>query len=82
MIAAGPIAVTTRISSDAQAQESVKWSAGIERPRTKVPTNAVDCHHHIYDSRFQSIRTRYCVRAMQLLPIIENCRKGSARLAI
>ena len=52
MIAAGPIAVTTRISSDAQAQESVKWSAGTERPRTKVPTNAVDCHHHIYDSRF------------------------------
>src|SRR5262245_45235677 len=29
-------------------------STGTERPRTKAPTNATDCHAHIYDSRFQS----------------------------
>ena len=26
----------------------VKWSIGTERPSTKVPSNAADCHHHIY----------------------------------
>src|SRR5262249_47888322 len=26
----------------------VKWSVGTERPSTKVPANATDCHHHIY----------------------------------
>jgi len=30
----------------------VKWSAGTERPQTKLPANATDCHHHIYDSKF------------------------------
>ena len=30
----------------------VKWSSGTELPRLKVPPNATDCHHHIYDSRF------------------------------
>jgi D-galactarolactone isomerase len=32
--------------------QAVPWSAGTELPRLKVPQNAVDCHHHIYDSRF------------------------------
>lgn len=31
---------------------AVKWSAGTELPRLKVPANATDCHHHIYDTRF------------------------------
>ena len=30
----------------------VKWSVGTERPRTRVPANATDCHHHIYDSQY------------------------------
>jgi predicted TIM-barrel fold metal-dependent hydrolase len=32
--------------------QAVKWSAGTERSKTKVPFNATDCHHHIYDSRY------------------------------
>jgi len=32
--------------------QSVKWSSGDERPKTKVPANATDCHYHIYDSRY------------------------------
>ena len=32
----------------------VPYSSGTELPRTKVPYNACDCHHHIYDSRFPS----------------------------
>jgi len=28
---------------------AVKWSAGTELPHLKVPMNATDCHHHIYD---------------------------------
>jgi predicted TIM-barrel fold metal-dependent hydrolase len=38
-------------SQSANAQ-SVPWSAGTELPRLKLPPNATDCHHHIYDSRF------------------------------
>jgi predicted TIM-barrel fold metal-dependent hydrolase len=30
----------------------VKWSTGVDSPRTKAPANACDCHHHIYDARF------------------------------
>jgi predicted TIM-barrel fold metal-dependent hydrolase len=30
----------------------VKWSTGTDRPKTKAPANAADCHHHIYDRRF------------------------------
>jgi predicted TIM-barrel fold metal-dependent hydrolase len=39
---------------DARAPASVRvpWSSGTEKPRTKAPANAADCHHHIYDSRF------------------------------
>ena len=36
-------------SAEAQA---VKWSSGTERPKTKAPRLATDCHHHIYDARF------------------------------
>jgi len=31
---------------------AVKWSSGTDLPRLKVPPNATDCHHHIYDARF------------------------------
>ena len=36
-------------SADAQA---VKWSSGTEAPKLKAPTNATDCHHHIYDAKY------------------------------
>ncbi len=32
--------------------ESVKWSAGSEKPKLKAPANACDCHHHVYNARF------------------------------
>jgi predicted TIM-barrel fold metal-dependent hydrolase len=32
--------------------QQVKWSSGAEKPKLKAPTNAADCHHHIYDSRY------------------------------
>jgi D-galactarolactone isomerase len=38
--------------SPGHAQQGVKWSAGTETPRLKLPPNATDCHHHIYDTRF------------------------------
>ena len=34
--------------------QQVPNSAGRERPRTKAPANAADCHAHIYDARFPS----------------------------
>lgn len=32
--------------------QPVRWSAGLEMPRTRVPADATDCHHHIYDARY------------------------------
>jgi D-galactarolactone isomerase len=32
--------------------QSAKWSSGTNAPSIKLPPNATDCHHHIYDSRF------------------------------
>jgi D-galactarolactone isomerase len=40
--------ISVRIS---QAQQ-VPYSSGTEAPRLKAPTNACDCHMHIYDARF------------------------------
>lgn len=41
----------------AQQAVRVPWSSGIEPPHTKVPSNAADCHHHIYDARFPIAQT-------------------------
>jgi predicted TIM-barrel fold metal-dependent hydrolase len=30
---------------------AVRWSAGTRPPVTRVPADACDCHHHIYDAR-------------------------------
>jgi predicted TIM-barrel fold metal-dependent hydrolase len=30
----------------------VPWSSGTNLPKLKVPADACDCHHHIYDSKF------------------------------
>jgi D-galactarolactone isomerase len=32
--------------------ETVPWSAGTERPRLKMPADATDSHHHIYDPAY------------------------------
>ena len=32
--------------------QQVPWSSGTEGPKLKAPTNACDCHMHIYDARF------------------------------
>src|SRR3954454_6870049 len=37
---------------DAAAQQ-VKWSSGTEPPKLKAPSNACDCHHHIYGSQYK-----------------------------
>jgi len=31
---------------------AVKWSVGTEAPHMKMPANATDCHHHIYDAHY------------------------------
>jgi len=36
---------------DAHAQQ-VAWSSGTEPAKIKMPADACDCHHHIYDGRF------------------------------
>ena len=36
---------------DANAQQ-VPWSSGTNLPKLKVPADACDCHHHIYDGKF------------------------------
>jgi predicted TIM-barrel fold metal-dependent hydrolase len=36
----------------ADAQEAVKWSRGTELPKTTIPPDSIDCHHHIYDSKY------------------------------
>src|SRR5690242_21811788 len=47
-LAASVIAIVPGARPDAQ--EVVRWSAGTEAPKIKAPTNATDCHFHIYDS--------------------------------
>src|SRR5258708_35019943 len=45
------VAVSAVRSGPAAAQQ-VKWSAGTEPAKLRAPTNAADCHHHIYDARY------------------------------
>src|SRR5207237_3450398 len=39
------------VAHEARAQQ-VSWSSGTNSPKLKLPADACDCHHHIYDSRF------------------------------
>jgi len=32
--------------------QTVRWSAGSERPKTTAPANATDCHHHILSKHY------------------------------
>jgi D-galactarolactone isomerase len=46
---AGMTALAHGMPSATEQGVAVKWSSGTELPRLKVPANATDCHHHIYD---------------------------------
>ena len=39
------------LPTTAQAQ-AAPWSSGTDKPKTPVPPDACDCHHHIYDRRW------------------------------
>jgi D-galactarolactone isomerase len=41
----------------AQREQTVRFSRGTLPPKTKVPANACDCHHHIYDARYPAAPT-------------------------
>jgi D-galactarolactone isomerase len=47
--AAAATGITLR---ESRAQQVVPYSTGTERPKLKASADAVDCHMHIYDSRF------------------------------
>jgi len=47
----GVAAVAGLSLRDANAQQ-VAWSSGTEPAKIKMPADACDCHHHIYDGRF------------------------------
>src|SRR5271154_5016638 len=55
-ILAGLSAVISASALGAEAAKAqgvqVKWSTGTELPKIKVPANACDCHHHIYESKY------------------------------
>lgn len=36
-------------------ETSVKYSSGVAPPRLRVPENATDCHHHVYNAQFPPI---------------------------
>lgn len=50
--AAGGLSMAGCAQPSMQPAQPVKWSGGTERPRTRLPPNTTDCHHHIYDSRY------------------------------
>jgi predicted TIM-barrel fold metal-dependent hydrolase len=47
----GAIAAAGLAIDEASAQQ-VLWSSGTEPAKLKMPADACDCHHHIYDGRF------------------------------
>jgi predicted TIM-barrel fold metal-dependent hydrolase len=56
LLAGAVFALASELPCRAASQE-VPWSSGTQKPRTKAPANATDCHHHIYDRRFPSSPT-------------------------
>jgi predicted TIM-barrel fold metal-dependent hydrolase len=50
-IGVAAIAATGMTIRDAQAQQ-VPWSSGTNLPKLKMPADACDCHHHIYDGKY------------------------------
>src|SRR5690242_7264133 len=56
-------------------------STGVERPRTKAPANATDCHVHIYDARFQSAIPPLPHATVTDYRLLQH-RNGTARVVI
>jgi predicted TIM-barrel fold metal-dependent hydrolase len=50
-IGVAAFAATGLSARNANAQQ-VPWSSGTNLPQLKMPADACDCHHHIYDSKF------------------------------
>jgi D-galactarolactone isomerase len=50
-IGVAAVAATGLSIRDANAQQ-VPWSSGTNLPKLKMPADACDCHHHIYDSKY------------------------------
>ncbi len=40
------------VSATAAQAQQVRWSTGTEPGKLKVPADACDCHHHIYNSKY------------------------------
>ena len=40
------------VRSEQAFAQQVPWSSGTESPKLKAPTNACDCHMHIYDAKY------------------------------
>ena len=57
-ILAGAAAATLGAAAVARAQGAetpVKYSSGTAPPRLRLPANATDCHHHVYNAQFPPI---------------------------
>ena len=50
-IGVAAFAATAMSIRNANAQQ-VPWSSGTNLPKLKMPADACDCHHHIYDGKF------------------------------
>jgi predicted TIM-barrel fold metal-dependent hydrolase len=50
-IGVAAFAATGLSAREANAQQ-VPWSSGTNLPKLKMPADACDCHHHIYNSKF------------------------------
>jgi D-galactarolactone isomerase len=48
----GAAAAAAGLSAQEAHAQQVLWSAGTNLPKLKVPADACDCHHHIYDSKY------------------------------
>lgn len=45
-------AFTMAACANGPVDEAVSWSAGTARPQLRMPPDATDCHHHIYDPAY------------------------------
>jgi hypothetical protein len=50
-LAVAAVGAMSRSEAEAQQQTEVRWSVGTEPPKSKAPSNATDCHFHIYDPK-------------------------------
>ncbi|MEJ0074400.1 MAG: amidohydrolase family protein [Alphaproteobacteria bacterium] len=48
----GAAAMAAGLGVRESAAQQVPWSTGTESAKIKMPADACDCHHHIYDARF------------------------------